>query len=423
MMPQSIRSTILWIALLGWGLAAWAQVPPVRLAPLPNPLRADASLSPRLIQMKKIVAHANNAVVGEMRRGADCAEATPIRFSSQTVAGFSRSLFVQFRNSSAELGYPVPTAPNPNRSVFETEPLRSEPDFDLGLTIRSLESRLCSPAEGLVQGGVWMQVRWEVYSPKAQKVLLDLTTEGHWQGEQPERMAPAAPYTRAFAAAAGNFLGAQAYFDLLHGKTPIPEPENFKPIRIPAVAEPAGSVQSNYAQLVNSTVTLTDGSRSGSGFLISGQGYLLTNQHVLGDQKFMKVRLGDGREQMAELVRSNRARDVALMKLSAPAGLPLHLAAKLPAPGEDAFVMGSPLGKTFAGTLTRGVVSGVRQIGGKNFIQSDARILPGSSGGPLLDARSRVIGMAVSGVNAGAAGINLFIPIQEALQVLAIEIE
>jgi S1-C subfamily serine protease len=85
--------------------------------------------------------------------------------------------------------------------------------------------------------------------------------------------------------------------------------------------------------------------------------------------------------------------------------------------------MGSPLGKTFAGTLTRGVVSGVRQIGGKNFIQSDARILPGSSGGPLLDARSRVIGMAVSGVNAGAAGINLFIPIQEALQVLAIEIE
>jgi len=64
MMPQSIRSTILWIALLGWGLAAWAQVPPVRLAPLPNPLRADASLSPRLIQMKKIVAHANNAVVG-----------------------------------------------------------------------------------------------------------------------------------------------------------------------------------------------------------------------------------------------------------------------------------------------------------------------------------------------------------------------
>ncbi len=423
MKPTHFRTASLWLALLGCGLAALAQMLPVRQAALSNPLRADASLSPRLIQLKKIVAHANNSVAGEMRRGPDCAEASPIRFSSQTVGSFSRSLFAQFRQSSSELGYPQPTATNPNRSVFESEPMRREPDFDLGLTIRSFEARLCSPSEGLVQGGVWMQVRWEVYSPKAQKVLLDLTTEGHWQSVQPERLSVSEPYTRAFAAAAGNLLGQQAYFDLLHGKTPIPEPDNFKPIRIPAVAEPAGSVQSNYSQLVNSTVTLSDGTRSGSGFLISGQGHLLTNQHVLGEQKFMKVRLGDGREQVAELVRSHRGRDVALMKLGTPAGAPLHLAERLPAPGEDAFVMGSPLGKTFAGTLTRGVVSGVRQIGGKNFIQSDARILPGSSGGPLLDARSRVIGMAVSGVNAGAAGINLFIPIQEALQVLAIEIE
>jgi S1-C subfamily serine protease len=53
----------------------------------------------------------------------------------------------------------------------------------------------------------------------------------------------------------------------------------------------------------------------------------------------------------------------------------------------------------------------------------NVRILPGSSGGPLLDAKSGVVGMAVSAVNAGTAGINLFIPIGEALKALAIEIE
>jgi len=414
---------LLAVALIGWSAAALAQLRDTREAPQLAPIPADASLTPRLIVMKKIVAHTNNKVVGDMRSGEGCQSSTPIHFNTQILGSFSKSLFPQFRQRNLALGYPVPEQPNRNRSVFEAEPSRREPDFHLGLTIRAFEARLCSPAAGQMQGSVWMQVRWEVYSTRAEKVLLDQTTEGHWRSDWPEKMAASEPYARAFGAAFANLQSQQAYFDLLHGKTQIPEPEKFQLIQIPAVDEPGGTLQANYQQLVNSTVTLTDGKRSGSGFLISGQGYLLTNQHVLGEQKLMKVRLGDGSEQVAELVRSHRTRDVALMKLSSPAGKPLHLSKRLPSPGEDAFVLGSPLGKTFAGTLTRGVVSGVRQIKDLNYIQSDARILPGSSGGPLLDAQSRVIGMAVSGVNAGAAGINLFIPIQEALQVLAIEIQ
>lgn len=393
----------------------------VRQAPVLSALPADASLQPRTIQLKKIVAHTTNAVVGELQRGALCAQGEPLRFSVPTVNAFSRSLFGPYRQKIESLGYPA--VGQPNRSVFDTQDSPREPDFELGVTLKNLEARLCSKSAQETQGGVWLQVRWEVFSPRAQKVLLDVTTEGSYQNGQAEKLAVHEMYGRAFAAAAHNLLAQPAYFDLLHGKTAIPEPDQPGPIRIKAVAAPTDTVAASYQRLLSSTLTLSDGARSGSGFLVSAEGYVLTNHHVVGEQKFMRVRFSNGSEQVAELVRSHRGRDVALLKLPQPAAGALPMKFQPPAPGEDAYVIGSPLGQTYAGTLTRGVISGFRQINGVNYIQSDVRILPGSSGGPLLDAQSRVVGMAVRAVNAGLAGINLFIPIEEAFKALNIEIE
>lgn len=404
-------------------MPALVQAQKVRQAPVLAALPAEARLQPQTIQLKKIVAHTTNAVVGEVQRGLLCGDSEPVRFNVQAVNAFSRLLFGQYRQKIQALGYPVVGQPSPNRSVFEAEEVKREPDFELGVTLKNIEVRLCSKSATETLGGVWMQVRWEIFSPKAQKVLLDVTTEGSYQNEQVEKLGVNEMYGRAFGAAANNLLAQQAYFDLLHGKTPIPEPEKLKPIRIKAVAEPADSMAANYQQLVSSTLTLIDGTRSGSGFLVSTDGYLLTNQHVVAEQKFMKVRFSNGSEQIAELVRSNRARDVALLKLAAPVPGALHVKFQPPVPGEDAYVIGSPLGKTYAGTLTRGVISGFRQLNGVNYIQSDVRILPGSSGGPLFDAKSRVVGMAVRAVNAGLSGINLFIPIEEAFKALSVEIE
>lgn len=403
--------------------AALAALPPVRQAPVLSAMPADVALQPRTIRLKKIVAHTTNAVIGEQQRGALCTEPEPIRFNVQTVNAFSRSLFGQYQKKIESLGYPAVNMPNPNRSVFEQQETPREPDFELGVTLKNLEARLCSQSAHETQGGVWMQVRWEVFSPRAKKVLLDVTTEGTYQNAQPERLGLVELYGRAFVAAAHNLLAQPAYYDLLHGKTPIPEAEAFKPLRIRGAAAPTDTVAASYPKLLASTLTLSDGTRSGSGFLVSAEGYLLTNQHVVGEQKFMKVRFSNGSEQVAELVRSDRARDVALLKLQQPVPAALHMKFQPPAPGEDAYVIGSPLGKTYAGTLTRGVISGFRQLNGVNYIQSDVRILPGSSGGPLLDAQSRVVGMAVRAVNAGLAGINLFIPIEEAFKVLNVEIE
>ena len=84
------------------------------------------------------------------------------------------------------------------------------------------------------------------------------------------------------------------------------------------------------------------------------------------------------------------------------------------------FAIGSPLGAQFQNTMSKGIVSALRNQQGLAYIQSDVMVNHGSSGGPLLDETGRVIGLTASGqtVNGAPVGINFFIPIDEALKTL-----
>jgi S1-C subfamily serine protease len=178
----------------------------------------------------------------------------------------------------------------------------------------------------------------------------------------------------------------------------------------------------NATLLRSAVVTLDSGRGTGSGFFIGREGYLLTNQHVVRDAKFLKVKLATGRELVGEVLQTNTRRDVALVKTESAGAEPLAIRATEPNIGEDVYAIGSPYGERFSGTLTRGVLSGHRTLDALRFLQSDVAVLPGNSGGPLLDADGRVVGIAVRALDAGRANLNLFIPIQEALDVLAVDI-
>ena len=99
---------------------------------------------------------------------------------------------------------------------------------------------------------------------------------------------------------------------------------------------------------------------------------------------------------------------------------PLRLRVEAMAPGDTVFAIGTPLELKFQSTVTRGVVSAIRNFGGRNFIQSDASVEPGSSGGPLLDESGQVVAITESSyrISGAPAGINLFIPVADALQYL-----
>jgi serine protease Do len=148
-------------------------------------------------------------------------------------------------------------------------------------------------------------------------------------------------------------------------------------------------------QLRRSTVLVFAGERgNGSGVIWSADGSIVTNAHVARASQ-MRVQLWDGREFDAALISRDTRHDLAELRISAT-NLPAATAADSSQvrPGELAIAIGNPLG--FVGALTTGVIQAVgpfRRFGPETWVQADVRLAPGNSGGPLADARGRVIGI------------------------------
>jgi serine protease Do len=160
----------------------------------------------------------------------------------------------------------------------------------------------------------------------------------------------------------------------------------------------------------------------GSGFIISADGYILTNAHVVEGADEINVKLTDKRELKAKVVGADRRTDIALIKVEA-AGLPTVRfgdAAKLKV-GEWVLAIGSPFG--FENTVTAGIVSAKgRSLPQENFvpfIQTDVAINPGNSGGPLFNMRGEVVGInsQIYSRTGGFMGLSFAIPSDVALDV------
>lgn len=169
-----------------------------------------------------------------------------------------------------------------------------------------------------------------------------------------------------------------------------------------------------------------DQSGSGSGIILSNDGYVVTNNHVIEGAKELTVVLNTGKEYSATLIGSDAKTDLALIKIEATdlTAAKLGDSDQLQA-GELAVAIGNPLGQELAGTVTVGVISAVnRTIQSENatmtLVQTDAAINPGNSGGALVNAYGEVIGinsMKFSGND--VEGIGFAIPINEAKPVIS----
>lgn len=169
------------------------------------------------------------------------------------------------------------------------------------------------------------------------------------------------------------------------------------------------------------TVEMKDG--HGSGFLITSDGYIITNAHVVGTSATAKVRFEQGFTLDGQVVKVNPDFDVALIKVAGndlPA-LAIGDDEELQL-GEELFAIGTPLDEKLGQTVTRGIMSGKREIEGRKYIQTDVSINPGNSGGPLIDSDGKVVGVATLKIKAsGVEGIGFGVPISTALEMLNIE--
>ena len=175
---------------------------------------------------------------------------------------------------------------------------------------------------------------------------------------------------------------------------------------------------------------------SGSGFVISADGYILTNNHVVEGAEQVTVRLLDRREFKAKVIGSDPNTDVAVLKIDAKGLQPVALGNSDDARvGEWVLAIGNPLGEGLTFTVTSGIVSakgralqglpGRGQGSIQDFIQTDAAINPGNSGGPLVSVRGEVIGInsAIASETGFYSGYGFAIPINLARTVMTQLIE
>ena len=207
------------------------------------------------------------------------------------------------------------------------------------------------------------------------------------------------------------------------------------PSAIPgSIAEIAAQVQPAVVQL---NVTSDAGDGTGSGFVISDDGYIITNNHVAGPAGqggSIEVAFSDGSTATGTLVGANPGYDIAVVKVDRTGltTVPLGSSDALSV-GDSVIAVGSPLG--LSGTVTTGIVSALNRpvtAGGEgetafiNAIQTDAAINPGNSGGPLLDGTGAVIGVnsaiaslgAAEGSQPGSIGLGFAIPIDTAKRIV-----
>lgn len=164
----------------------------------------------------------------------------------------------------------------------------------------------------------------------------------------------------------------------------------------------------------------------GSGFVLTKEGLILTNNHVIGNAQRLEVMLSDKHKYKARVLAVDKNHDLALIKIDAPSLTPVTLSdSRNLIVGQRVYAIGNPFG--LSGTMTRGIISAIRSVRSPNgapiedAIQTDAAVNPGNSGGPLLNSRGEVIGITTMIASNGAdqsSGIGFAIPINTARAML-----
>lgn len=192
-----------------------------------------------------------------------------------------------------------------------------------------------------------------------------------------------------------------------------------------AAAAAAGSVPDSASalwrfvarQVGPSVVEVRADTGIGTGFFIHPDGYVLTAGHVVADARQIRVVLADGRTAAAEVVEASGVPDVALLKTDA-VNVPVARLGDSDAlePGEPVLVFGSPFGLDH--TLTQGIVSGpIRKVGEARYIQTDASLNKGTSGGPLVNSSGEVVGIAVLSARQ-VSGLGFAVPVADVVPLL-----
>ena len=275
-------------------------------------------------------------------------------------------------------------------------------------------------------GETYLKIEWSILNTLTKDVVFTDTTEGYGVQNEPVIDGVYASYSIAFMDAVERLARSGDMRRLALGevlKNETSSPENFQITYIQNGDKPKGFEVDKIRPFV---VTIRVGQGHGSGFIVGKSGYVLTNAHVVGDAQSVQVVTSMGLEIQGRVLHVDKGRDVALISTPLRIQAPVNLNPDLPSVGESIFAVGSPLKEELAMTVTKGIVSAVRtdSASGNVFLQGDAAVSPGNSGGPVFDEQGAVVAISVAKFSGNAAsGLNLFIPIKDVIEHLNLELK
>ncbi len=418
---RSLRHTwasIVWLGAVLCNFAAGA-VERVKDVEPRTPVSAAGAGDPKRINYVRTVGDTTDLVVGSAYRGTFCSKVGEVRWTKQWLEAVGATVNRIMRSEILAAGY---KGIEQRESAFASED-RQAPDFELAGLIKEFKIEFCDRFDREGLGGVWVSIQWELFAPKLQRVVFKSITEGSFQTESKVSGTATNFIEKAVTVAARNLLAQPEFVAALSGATQVAaESKSLERLAILSRADGNARASEDIPFLRSAVVTIESGVGSGSGFFVSTEGYLLTNHHVVGDAKYVKIILSTGRTLVGEVIRSDRRRDLAVVKTESVQLRPFRVSAGAPEIGSEVFVIGSPLGRTLSGTVARGILSSRKEFDGMEFLLSDAKILPGNSGSPMIGSDGAVIGIASMGIGSWRGeSLGVYVPMPSALDVLKID--
>ncbi len=304
-------------------------------------------------------------------------------------------------------------------------------NLQLKVSIKDLKITICPNRKNNKRSKVSsiVEVDWILYDPISDEELLTYRTRGSHVGLNGSFIMDGAKKSleETFDAATKNLLANSDFTNHIFPVDLSAMKEKFADVI--DVEYQLGYGLGKFNQVAEdvkkNSVTIKTENGHGSGVFINGDGYVLTNAHVVGDEKDVTVIFEDQKYD-ATVIRKERIRDVALVKVKdyifGASGV--KISRSEPSIGDNLYVIGSPLKIELKHTVTKGIVSAHRTLNGQAHIQTDAAINRGNSGGAVFNDSGELVALTVAGVftNGGASlNINYLIPIEDAMLTLNIQ--
>jgi S1-C subfamily serine protease len=203
--------------------------------------------------------------------------------------------------------------------------------------------------------------------------------------------------------------------------SPSAETVSFPPAHVKTCGIEPQPMPAGAEQAIAGTILVEGDQVFGSGVLLSEDGYALTAAHVVTGESKLTAKLRDGSTRSVRVLRTAPKRDVALLKLEGAPTPCLTVATGQALVGSELYAIGAPEFKELSFSMSRGIVSGMRDWKGDPLIQTDASVNAGHSGGPLIDSEGRIVAITLAKIaGLGIEGVAFGAPIGNALEILGL---